>query len=90
MPPYLPPLQDHGPAPSVPSLLRVAGMSDKHARPWVIVCANGADHRDYGVGKVSVAAYEQLAVDACEFMDAKRKNNPWECGPHTVRRSSCP
>ena len=26
--PYLPPLQDRGPAPSLPSLLRVAGMSD--------------------------------------------------------------
>lgn len=29
--PYLPPLQDHGPAPSLPSLLRVAGMSEKGA-----------------------------------------------------------
>ena len=27
LPPYLPPLQDRGPAPSLPSLLRVAGMS---------------------------------------------------------------
>jgi hypothetical protein len=51
----------------------------------VIVCANGADHRDYGVGKVSRAAYEQAARDAADFMDAERDNSPWECGPHTVR-----
>lgn len=62
------------------------------AQPWVIVCANGDDHRDYGVGKVSGAAYEQAARDAAEFMDAERESSPWTCGPHTTApaRTSSP
>ena len=33
LPPYLPPLQDSGPAPSLPSLLRVAGMNETTVCP---------------------------------------------------------
>ena len=44
LPPYLPPLQDRGPAPSVPSLLRVAGMNDEvqtHLLADVVSCGPG-------------------------------------------------
>lgn len=51
---------------------------------YLIVCANGEPHRDYGVGEVSQAATEQAALDAAEFMDDERDNSPWTCGPHKV------
>lgn len=56
---------------------------------WVLVCANGADHRDYGVGEVLTAPTEQAALNAAEFMDDEREPGevtPWDCGPHTVKQ----
>lgn len=55
---------------------------------WVVVCASGADHRDYGVGEVSRADTRERAEDAAWFMDQERESSPWECGPHTVRLSA--
>lgn len=55
---------------------------------WVLVCANGADHRDYGVGEISTAETERCARDAAEFMDDVREDSPWTCGPHTVKQQS--
>lgn len=52
---------------------------------WVVVCANGTEHRDYGLGEVSVAVSEQAGRDAAAFMDEDRDSSPWDCGPHSCR-----
>jgi hypothetical protein len=69
---------------SPPSALSANRRPAGRELPWMIFCADGTGHRDYGVGQIKLAVSEQAARDAAEFMDEDRENSPWQCGPHTV------
>lgn len=34
------------------------------------------------------AETERCAIDAASFMDERRDDSPWSCGPHAVRKGS--